>query len=224
MNGLIIKKSNRRSSAIQIYPDCRVVISVPLFFTDSEIQKFIDQKKNWMETHLKRFAKLPQPRKKREMVTGETFPVLGEEFRLQLITSKTPAISIHSNGILILAKHQTQAKILLQEWYQVKAAQVFRERTEQYSRRLGVNPSSVTIKNYKSRWGACNIQGEIYYNWRLAMAPLHIIDYVVVHELCHLKEYNHSKRFWAHVASVFPEYKSAKKWLRIQEYKKELEF
>ena len=86
--------------------------------------------------------------------------------------------------------------------------------TRKYSELLDVEPRSITVKTYKSRWGSCSVKGDISYNWKLILSPAHIIDYVVVHELCHMKELNHSPNYWKWVESILPDHKARRKWLR----------
>ena len=109
-------------------------------------------------------------------------------------------------------------KVLLENWYKIKAEKKLTEKTDYFSKLIGVYPKSLTVKNYKSRWGSCSIKGDLSYNWRIILAPNHILDYVVVHELCHLLEHNHSKKYWQHVEDYFPEWKNSRNWLRQNNY------
>jgi predicted metal-dependent hydrolase len=86
----------------------------------------------------------------------------------------------------------------------------------------GVNPASVTVKNYKSRWGSCSTKGDISYNWRIILAPHSIVDYVVVHELCHMLEHNHSSKYWKHVERHVPNWRECREWLKHNELAKDL--
>lgn len=103
---------------------------------------------------------------------------------------------------------------MLIKWYQQQAETILLERTKSYSEVIGVTPSKITIKSFKARWGSCSIRREIQYNWKIVMAPKHIIDYLVVHELCHIRHHNHSPLFWKTVAKYHPEYKECKVWLK----------
>jgi predicted metal-dependent hydrolase len=100
------------------------------------------------------------------------------------------------------------------QWYQKQAMTDFTRRLEIFSSKLGVKFTSLALSNAASRWGSCNSKKEIRLNWRLLQAPPHIINYVVCHELAHIKEMNHSAKFWETVASIFPDYKSAEKELK----------
>ena len=104
---------------------------------------------------------------------------------------------------------------MLIAWYEKHALERLKEKTERYSKIIGVKPVSVNIKDYKSRWGSCSSNGDILYNWRIIIAPHKIIDYVVVHELCHILEHNHSKKYWRHVSNNFHNYVECQNWLKF---------
>jgi hypothetical protein len=102
----------------------------------------------------------------------------------------------------------------LVRWYCLQAQQRFAEKVQRYAKVIGVPVGAVGVRAFKSRWGSCNIRGEILFNWKVIMAPHRIVDYVVVHELCHLKHHDHSPAFWKSVDRVMPEYLECKEWLK----------
>lgn len=102
----------------------------------------------------------------------------------------------------------------LEKRYRNAARQQFESRVAYFHRITGGNYTSITVRDQKTRWGSCSSRGTLSFNYRLIFAPPVILDYVVVHELCHLTHMNHSKSFWNMVASVMPEYKECRKWLR----------
>jgi hypothetical protein len=114
-----------------------------------------------------------------------------------------------------LAREARQAKIKerLYEWYRQSALEEFQARTEHYSQRLGVAPTSVKVKSYRRRWGSCGARGDISYNWRLIIAPVPVVDYVAAHEVAHLVQHNHSPEFWRLVEGLMPDYRSQQAWL-----------
>ena len=103
----------------------------------------------------------------------------------------------------------------LVRWYRLQAHQRFAEKVLRYARVVGVSPTAVDIKTFKSRWGSCNIRGEVQFHWKVILAPHRIVDYVVVHELCHLKHHDHSPLFWKSVERVMPDYLKCKEWLKL---------
>ena len=111
---------------------------------------------------------------------------------------------------------------LLEHWYRSLAEKRLGEKTVRLAGVIGVNPASVTVKNYKSRWGSCSTKGDISYNWRIILAPHSIVDYVVVHELCHMLEHNHSSKYWKHVERHVPNWRECRQWLKHNELAKDL--
>ena len=108
---------------------------------------------------------------------------------------------------------EDELRALIEHWYRREAADWLAGRVEHYSPRLGVRPSRVTIRGQRSRWGSCSARGAVSLNWRLMMVPAALADYVVVHELCHLRHMNHSPRFWAMVGSIVPDYRHRRRSL-----------
>jgi len=106
---------------------------------------------------------------------------------------------------------------MLERWYKIQAAALILEKLDRWSAKLGVNHHKVTIRGQRSRWGSCSRKGNLSFNWKLMMAPEAVIDYVVIHELAHLKQMNHSKKFWQLVAEHCPEWHDCKKWLQNHE-------
>jgi len=112
------------------------------------------------------------------------------------------------------SKSKQHIKELLTAWFLGKAKENFETKTNEYAELLGFMPKSIIVKTYKARWGSCSTKGDISYNWKLILSPPHIIDYVVVHELCHMKELNHSPNYWKWVESILPDHKARRRWLR----------
>lgn len=121
-------------------------------------------------------------------------------------------------------KERELIKEMLTKWYKDSFGDIVRERIEKYSPELNVAPAKIFIKNQKTRWGSCSTKGNINLNWLLVMTPLEIIDYVIVHELSHLKVMNHSQEFWTLVESILPDYKERRKWLKENGIKKTIFF
>ena len=121
-------------------------------------------------------------------------------------------------------KERELIKEMLTKWYKDSFGDIVRERIEKYSPELNVAPAKIFIKNQKTRWGSCSTKGNINLNWLLVMTPLEIIDYVIVHELSHLKVMNHSQEFWTLVESILTDYKERRKWLKENGTKKTIFF
>lgn len=175
LSDIEIIRSKRRSIAIEIRPDLRVVVRAPRRMRDAEIACFLEQKAAWIETHTARM---------RQRVA------VWEEKRL----------SPFSDAELAALTEQARA--------------VFSERAAHFAPLVGVTFGRMTVRHQKSRWGSCSATGNLSFNCLLMLCPPTVQDYVVVHELCHRLEWNHSPRFWAEVERVLPDYPAARAWLK----------
>ena len=178
----------------------------------------MEKKKRWIKQKLaiQNDALKVQPK---QFINGELFCYLGENYPLKVESGSYPDLKFQQEKLIayvrdISANNAPAIKQMLIKWYQQKAEIILQERTKKYSEVIGVTPSKITIKTFKARWGSCSIRREIQYNWKIIMAPKHIIDYLVVHELCHIRHHNHSPLYWKTVAKYHPEYKECKIWLK----------
>ena len=163
-------RSNRKTMSIQIKTDGKVIVRTPYGISKYQVQMFIEEKKQWIEKHLKEISERQMSNK-----------ILSEEERLKGVQ---------------------------------KALCVIPERVEYFAEMMNVTYGRITIREQKTRWGSCSSEKNLNFNWKLILAPPEVLDYVVVHELCHRLEMNHSPRFWAQVERVLPDYKVSRKWLR----------
>jgi len=215
---VIVKRTDRRKSASISLDGDIVKVTVPKTLTDKRIKELINKRTPWIKTKLNDQA-LRQPPKAKEYISGETLDYLGKSYRLKVIEGDAQSIKMVGGYIVatILStekNRQDSAKRLLENWYIEKADKRLKAKTERLSKVVGVSPKSVSMKNYKSRWGSCSSNGELTYNWRIILTPHRIVDYVVVHELCHLLEHNHSPRYWRHVEHHVPDWRDCRDWLK----------
>lgn len=211
-------RTNRRKTACVYLEGGLVKVRVPKSLSDGRIRHFIEKCTPWITTRLREFSQQPAPKRK-EFVDGEVFPYLGTDYALRVVNGDTVSIRLET-GCLVATVPETEenpreaVKIALERWYRWRAETHLRERTVEMAKSVGVSPGSVKVKQYKSCWGSCSARGAIAFDWRLILAPRHVVDYVVVHELCHLLEQNHSPRYWRHVEKHIPDWKSRKKELK----------
>ncbi len=139
-----------------------------------------------------------------------------EKFAISLAESKKNWIAscVLKLQNVPVQREKTPSEKRLEAIYRKAAREYFPKRVSHYARMLGVTYGKISIRDQKTRWGSCSSEGNLSFNWRLILAPPDVLDYVVIHELCHRKEMNHSKEFWALVESHMPEYKERRKWLR----------
>ncbi len=170
-------RSDRRTLCIEITSDCKVLVRAPRRMPERDINRFIGEKADWIDIHLRKMQK----RREEQNKAPETGRALSEQ-DIRLLTTR--------------------------------AKRVIPSKVRKYAEIIGVDYGRITIRMQKSRWGSCSGQGNLNFNCLLMNAPEEIIDYVVVHELCHRKEMNHSPRFWAEVEKILPDYKNRRKWLK----------
>lgn len=211
-----IVRTKRNSVSINIDKDATVTIRAPLYLTDHQLESVVIKKQAWIQRKLVELAKRPQLKNK-QFIDGEGFWFLGKLYKLKTVADQAQAVELKEE--LCVAKSALpKIKEVLMNWYRQEALIKLNERCAEYAKRIGVAPVSIKISNAQKRWGSCGPRGTINFNWRLIMAPLQIIDYIVVHELAHLIERNHSRRFWARVSTISPDYRQHKHWLKENEH------
>lgn len=212
-----VAKSKRKSLSIAIQPDGRILVKAPLFISDGEIIKWVKSKTAWIVRQRAKVLEQQEANPPKHFKTGETFFYLGQEYELEVRMSESRAkmAGIADDKILLFSKTDDEAAVqkILVDWYIKQAKSWIGKRVRFYAGQMDEAYNNITIKNQKKRWGSCSSAGNLNFNWRLILAPPEVIDYVVVHELCHLKQMNHSKEFWSEVEKVLPDYKVRKKWL-----------
>jgi len=210
----IVRTRRKKTMAVNVRGGSVSVI-VPQHTRLSHIKAVVREKSSWIQQKLLQ-QQNQIPKVLRGYVEGEVFLHLGEERRLKLITGAANSIQMDDTDIIVSSnKTQSPASVKnrLKKWYQSGAQLHLAKRTRHFAAILEVKPRLVNTRTYSARWGCCSNRKEITYNWQIIMAPENIIDYLVVHELCHIKEHNHSRQFWNHVESVLPDYKDSKLYL-----------
>lgn len=207
-----IIRSKRRTIALVITKDATLEVRAPFNVSLDLIEKFVTEKRSWIEkkkslVNNNRTTILPK-----NFIDGEEFMFAGNVYRLQY--SDYDYINI-SNVLHFPKKFLPKAKQHLTIWYKNQALLKIIERVNHYAIITKLKYTSVKLTNAKRSWGSCSHKGLLRINWRLIMAPLNILDYVVVHELVHLVEKNHSKHFWHRVQMILPDYKERKNWLKL---------
>lgn len=214
-----IIKSKRKTLSIRIEEDGSVVVKAPSFLTEKEIEQFVIKKQEWILVHMKDILEQKKLKKEIRFESGTVLPYQGEDLILEVLPvepgKKTEIIRTKKH--LFVCTEQTQSHEIhqiLMEWYLEEAKKELAERLTYYAKIMSLTPAKLTLRDAKTRWGSCSSKGNIMLNWRLILTPPDVIDYVIVHELCHLKEMNHSKAFWELVEEVIPDYKIRRKWLK----------
>lgn len=215
-----LRRSKRRSIGFLI-ADEGLRITAPRWVTLADIEQAIVEKQHWIINKLREKRTLANKRMQATMrwEDGARLPYLGSHLTLRIAHQGRSAIQHDVElGILHISLppdfEEQQLKDRVQSWLQQEAKRIFLQRMPIFAQRLGVSYHSMSLSSAGTRWGSCTSQGKIRLNWRLIHFSLAIIDYVVAHELSHLREMNHSADFWATVESIYPEYEHAKQQLR----------
>ena len=212
-----VVKSRRKSLSIAIQPDGNLLVKAPFFVPDGEILKWVKTKTGWIIRQRAIILEQQELNPPKKYVTGEKFWYLGQEYDLEvrISTGRSGMVGIVEDKIVLFSKSGDGAEVqkILADWYVKQAKAVIPKRVRFWAERMGESYGNITVKNQKKRWGSCSSARNLNFNRRLIMAPEAVVDYVVVHELCHLRHMNHSKEFWDEVEKILPDYKIHKKWL-----------
>jgi predicted metal-dependent hydrolase len=211
----IVRSPKRKKLTITVERDQAVIVHAPQETPDDDIQRVIESKRQWI------LAKLRHPQKYqnrlhppgKEVVNGESAPYLGRDYRIEIAETASGDIEL-THLFLVPPAHQAKRREVLRDWYIARAREKVLGRGEQHARALGVKFRAAKVVDNRYRWGSCTVNNNVSFNWRLIKAPMFVIDYVVVHELAHLLEANHTSRFWSIVRAHTPAMEKAKAWLK----------
>ena len=218
---IVIKKTKRKKTiSIQI-KNGLIDVRAPQHIAQVEIDSFIQKKMSWIKKKVDTQNKIIAPKRKK-FLNNEYFLFMGKECKLNITVLKNKKNCIDHSNIQIIMKekdinNKSKVKIALEKTYRKYALKILTEKTMFIASSINVEPEKIKVRSYKGRWGTCSYKKDISFNWKLIMAPEKIIEYVIVHELCHLIHFNHSKNFWESVENILPDYKLRKDWLRTNE-------
>ncbi len=208
-------KSKRKTYSIQVKESGDVIVKVPAKSTYTNIFAFIKRHEKWITKKLKD-SKRKRQTKKKYLENGE-YLFLGRRYVLTLSKSQNKGVVLKNNRLYV--KYDIKDRqAALTEYYIKHAREIISQRVDLYASKFGFIFNSIKITKAKKQWGSCSIKGNLHFSFRLVMAPVKIIDYVVVHELVHLKIMNHSKGFWLEVEKLLPDFKKRKAWLKENGY------
>ena len=211
-----IKRSDkRRKLTISVERDRRVVVHAPESMSDEKIRQVVESKRRWIYEkmgHPQKYQELPHAPGK-ELVSGESALYLGRQYRMEVVKTGLPDVQF-AQRFLIPAAQKEKREEALREWYTRKAKEKIMPRVKRHAGEIGVDAAEIKIVDSLYRWGSCTVKDNVNFNWRLIKAPMFVVDYVIVHELAHLIEANHTPRFWNIVRTQAPTMDKAKAWLK----------
>ncbi|OGO33327.1 MAG: hypothetical protein A2Z16_11590 [Chloroflexi bacterium RBG_16_54_18] len=208
-----IIRSKTKSIALIVQRDGRLVVRAPLRTPQAHIEAVLSAKEGWIREKQELNRRLWREQAPRTFNGGEEFLYLGKSYRLAIVEQQKQALEFR-DGFYLRRSGIEQGGSIFEKWYRERARMIFSERVELYARRHEMQYKSIRISGARTRWGSCGAKGTLNFSWRLAMAPLEVIDYVVIHELAHLEEKNHSRRYWERVERLMPDYRQRRQWLK----------
>lgn len=218
-----IRYSKRKTLSIVIERDRSIVVRAPLNASKEIIEKEINKRKFLIFQKINHPQKYETPKPRKEFVSGESLLYLGKYHKLEVLQENIESI-LFNNKFYISKANQNNAGELFKEWYFKQAQEKIIPKVKFHAKNLGVKYKSIRILDLKYCWGSCTPKDNINFNWRLIKAPIYVIDYIIVHELTHLIESNHTEEFWNIVSVQLPHYNKAKEWLKENGNLLEIEF
>jgi predicted metal-dependent hydrolase len=215
LNYQIVRSPKRRKLTITVERDRAIVVHAPENTPEETVRRIVDDKRQWLLAkirHPQKYQERPHPPGK-EVVNGESVPYLGRNYRIEIGETASGEVEF-STSFQVPVSHQGKRREVLRDWYVARAKEKILSRVGQHARELGVTFAEARIVDNQYRWGSCTLKNNINFNWRLIKAPMFVIDYVIVHELAHLLETNHTARFWNIIRANTPSMDKAKAWLK----------
>jgi len=209
------RSEKRKKLAITVERDRTVVVHAPAHASDETIERIVQSRRQWIfekTRHSQKYQDLPHPPGK-ELVNGESAFYLGREYRIEIVEDDSSGIKFNQR-FMIPSSNAGRRKGAMRDWYINRANEKILPRVEYHARNLGVQFKQAKIMDSRYRWGSCTLQDNVNFNWRLIKAPMFVIDYIIVHELAHLIEANHTPRFWNIVRTQVPKMEKARLWLK----------
>ena len=208
-----IIRSKRKTIALVIQSDGELLVRAPKRATRKQIDALLAKHADWIAKRQAEAQARTAVNPPHVFVDGEKFFFLGAAYPLEMVGAQEAALQL-DGAFRLLKSKQGEARTLFETWYKTEARALFNQRIAYYAELHGFDVKKVKLSSAQTRWGSCSSKGYINLTWRLVMAPLDTIDYVVVHELCHLREANHSSAFWGEVAKIMPDYQARRTWLK----------
>jgi len=212
-------RSDRSTTDIIIERDGSILVRAPTWASDEHVASIVEAKHYWIYKGLAEWRDLNATRVLREYKSGEGFVYLGRAYRLRLTADQDEALKLKEGRFCLqrsLVEHGEiePARTAFRNFYIDKGLERISARAVYYTPKVGVEPGEVAVRDLSHRWASCSSRGDLAFHWKCMMAPPTIIDYIVVHELCHLLHRDHTAAFWNEIDKILPDYRERKDWLR----------
>lgn len=207
--------SKRRTVGITVERDGKLVLAFPPELPRETLEKIVSDKRYWIYSKLLKKELYNPPVNLKEYVSGEGFYYLGRSYRLKIVdeAQTQPPLRLYQSRFELHSQAQTQGRENFIQWYRGHLQPILEEQITALIQRVGAAPRSIQVRELGNHWGSCGHKGDLYFHWRVAMLPQTMIEYLVVHELVHLIEPNHSHEFWHRLERILPDYLERKHWL-----------
>lgn len=217
----LLPGADRKTTDIVIERDGVIRVRPPLKMTPAQVDETVFSKRLWIYRNLAEWRDLNATRVVREWVNGEAFLYLGNSYRLSLVDEQDEPLKLKDGRFFLLRSlvqpNKTEAAYeAFKNFYASKGLIKIQQRVCYFAEKVGVVPGHLQVKDLGFRWASCSAKGDLQFHWKCMMAPLTVLDYVIVHELCHLHYRDHSQSFWNEVDKIMPQYKERKEWLRLR--------
>jgi len=214
-----VRRSRKRQKtmSLQVCDDAKIIVSAPSFTPADDIRRFVEEKQGWVAKILARQKQEAAHAKEKKYETGEQFFYLGQLYPLEVFFEpfEKEGIAFRNHRFYLNCRSD---KVLRKQcfvaWYSKKADEMIRRRVDFFSGMLKLPYERIRITSAGSRWGSCSEDNSLSFSYRLIMAPPDVVDYVIVHELVHIREKNHSSTFWQKVEAVMPSFREQRRWLQ----------
>jgi predicted metal-dependent hydrolase len=217
LNYVVVRSKKRRKTiSLRVKANGTAVVNAPHRTPIPEIDKFVREKESWLWRKIRENEERQKGIKAKKYVAGEIFFYLGEPYTLniEVATPGYDKLAFFCGQFILASDKISRGRELFVEWYRKRAQEYVGERIDHYSQVMKLVPIGIRISNARCRWGSCSQDNHLYFSWRLIMASCPVIDYLVVHELAHMREKNHSERFWGLVGNTITDYKKRRIWLK----------
>jgi len=221
-----MKRSNRKSIELQLQPGGHLLIKGPKTLTEDHCEQVIKRKWDWLVSHM---DKLTRHIQERTYDSKESLEVLGERIELVILRQglTNPKMKVlDREWILVVPREWSRDHVeaYLMEVLKLRLKQHLKKRINHYQKHFTKKVKNISVRNQATKWGSCSSACNLNFNYKLALAPLDVIDYLVVHEMSHLDHMNHSKSFWAKVYQVMPDYREKEAWLKAHGHQLSLRY
>jgi predicted metal-dependent hydrolase len=211
-----IIRSRRRTIALEITSGATLVVRAPFRASSSDIREIIRQKRSWILRKMDEVKRRPLS-PGHEYAEGEMFLFLGRSYPLHIVENGSMTIE-RSDRLYVSSMLIPDIRNQLKHWYREEARKEIQARCRWFSLKTGHVPAMIRITDARQRWGSCTHKGGLNFSWRLIQAPPEIVDYVVVHELVHISQPDHSKKFWEKIRKIMPDFEQRRHWLKDHEW------